>query len=143
MPGFRLGLAAGLILNLTHKVAPLLPSALQLKAGDYRVHVPGFRPTGWGECDLAPEQVNFVAVGGRCYWRHADTSACAVFGGKGSFNLRPAFIHRAPPSCQVGIVIHSFPTIPTDFFHLSACPLLQADVDGKTQQPTKVTNAES
>lgn len=50
-------------------------SSLQLKAGDYRVHVPGFRPTGWGECDLAPEQVNFVAVRGRrtgiilcCVW---------------------------------------------------------------------------
>ncbi|PRW20375.1 40S ribosomal S7 isoform A [Chlorella sorokiniana] len=50
-----------------------------LKSGDYRVHVPGFRPAGWGECDLAAAQVNFVA----------------------------------------------------------------ADVEGKTQQPTKVANSES
>lgn len=38
---------------------------LQLKPEDYRVHVPGFRPAGWGECDHAPDQVNYVEV--RCW----------------------------------------------------------------------------
>lgn len=139
VPGFRAGWAAALILNLTHKVPPL-PSHLLCSSK---------RATIGCMCQASAPPAGESATWRRSkstLWRYVDAalaSFCAVFGRKGRVLFAPSIHSLHLSSHQVGALTRAFPNISGTSFPSSARPLLQADVDGKTQQPTKVTNAES